>query len=347
MRATPGPAISSAINVAGTATLAGNLQVNVTGNSLLVGNQLTILSATSISGNFANASYIPSNNPNDAFTASVVGGNTVVLTVINPLITPTVTVTDNGGTYNGRPFAATNASVTDPSTTNTIAAFGSSTLSYQYFSGSTLLSAAPTNAGTYTVVAQYTSNNANYSNASSSPVSFTISPEAIAVTGSETYNGSTSAAAGILTVSNEITGDNLTLSGHVTLASANAGAESIASFAALTLGGTSSANYTLTGASGSVTVNALAVTLTGSESYNGSTAAAASVLTVTNEISGDNLTLSGHVTLTSRQRRVGEHRFFRRPDARRRVGEQLHVDECQRFGDRQCPGGDADGERDL
>jgi len=70
-------------------------------------------------------------------------------------------------------------------------------------------------------------------------------------------------------VSNKVSGDTLTLSGSVALASANAGVETITSFAGLTLGGSSASNYTLTGATGSATVNALAVTLTGSETYNG------------------------------------------------------------------------------
>ena len=127
----------------------------------------------------------------------------------------------------------------------------------------------------------------------------TVNALAVTLTGSRTYNGTTAAAAGNLTVANEVSGDNLTLSGSASLASANAGPEPITSFAGLTLGGTSAGNYTLTGASGSVTVTALAVTLTGSETSNGSTTAPASILMVANEISGDNLTLSGSVTLAS------------------------------------------------
>ena len=79
----------TAINVNGAATLAGNLQVSVTGANLAVGNQLTILSATSISGNFANASSITAtNNASYTFSASVVG-NTVVLMVTGAPTGPT------------------------------------------------------------------------------------------------------------------------------------------------------------------------------------------------------------------------------------------------------------------
>ena len=90
--------------------------------------------------------------------------------------TPTVSVTDAGGTYSTDPFPATDASVTGVGTDGTIASFGDPTLSYSYYSGTTLLAGAPTAAGAYTVVANYTSNNPNYTNADSSAVSFTIAP---------------------------------------------------------------------------------------------------------------------------------------------------------------------------
>ena len=68
------------------------------------------------------------------------------------------------------------------------------------------------------------------------------------------------------------------------------GAESITSVSGLTLGGASAGNYTLVGASGSVNINALALTLTvtGSRTYNGTSTASASILTISksNQISG-------------------------------------------------------------
>ena len=89
--------------------------------------------------------------------------------------TPTVSVTDAGGTYNTDPFPATGATVTGVGTDGTIASFGDPSLSYSYYSGTTLLAGAPTAAGSYTVVANYTSNNPNYTNAHSSPLSFRVS----------------------------------------------------------------------------------------------------------------------------------------------------------------------------
>ena len=109
--------------------------------------------------------------------------------------TPTVSVTDAGGTYNSDPFPATYASVTGVGTDGLIASFGYTTLSYSYYSGETPLNGAPTAAGAYTVVANYTSNNPNYTNAHSRAVGFTITPAALtisAVTDTKGYDGTTS-----------------------------------------------------------------------------------------------------------------------------------------------------------
>ncbi len=139
----------------------------------------------------------------------------------------------------------------------------------------------------------------DYSFAQPTVPNVTISPLAVNLTGSQTYNGTTTAAASNLTVANQVAGDNLTMSGSATLTSANAGPETITSFSGLTLGGTSAGDYTLIGASGSVTVTPLAVILTGSRSEDGTTTAAASILTVANQVAGDSLTLSGSATMTS------------------------------------------------
>ena len=58
-------------------------------------------------------------------------------------------------------------------------------------------------------------------------------------------------------MANLVDNDNLTLSGSVTIASTNVGVQAITSFSGLTLGGTAAANYTLTGATGTVTITSL------------------------------------------------------------------------------------------
>jgi hypothetical protein len=89
---------------------------------------------------------------------------------------PTVTVTDAGGAYSGQPFPA-NATVKGIGEGSV-----NGTFTYIYYVGGSVngtgTSIAPSNAGTYTIVAVFTSTDHNYSNAQSSPVSFTISPAA-------------------------------------------------------------------------------------------------------------------------------------------------------------------------
>jgi hypothetical protein len=94
---------------------------------------------------------------------------------------PTVTVTDNGGTYNGKAFAATNASVTGVGGA-VIASFGSPLLSYNYYSSTgTQLAGPPTNAGICSVQVVF-AGNANYNSATSSKVAFTIGKASLTYT---------------------------------------------------------------------------------------------------------------------------------------------------------------------
>jgi filamentous hemagglutinin family protein len=87
----------------------------------------------------------------------------------------------------------------------------------------------------------------------------TVDPRAVTLTGTRVYDGTTGISGGVLTASNLVSGDSLGITGSGTLASKNAGSEPIVGFGSLAL---SNGNYTLTGASGSVMVTALPVTLT-------------------------------------------------------------------------------------
>ncbi len=122
--------------------------------------------------------------------------------------------------------------------------------------------------------------------ASSSPTltqdtsnAFNITPKPVTLTGTRVYDGTTNAAAAILSVSNAEIGDTVTVaSGTATLASKNVGAQAIASMGTLALGGAQSGNYTLSGASGSVTITARALTIaavTDTKVYDGTTASSA------------------------------------------------------------------------
>src|SRR5207249_5190593 len=122
--------------------------------------------------------------------------------------------------------------------------------------GTVTLSTTHTTAGTYSSDSWSFTGTANYNDISSTTITDTINQRALTFTGSKTYDGSASATAAQLTFGNNVDGANLTKSGSVTLASANAGSPSISSFSGLTLGGTAAGNYTLVGASGSVSITA-------------------------------------------------------------------------------------------
>ena len=127
--------------------------------------------------------------------------------------TPTVTVTDTGRVYNGSPYAVTNAYVTGVPSDGTIASFGDSSLSYTYYTepANTAITGAPTNAGTYAVVATF-AGNSNYAAASSAPADFTISKATPTVSVSDvggTYNGSSFAATATVAGVDGIPGNSL------------------------------------------------------------------------------------------------------------------------------------------
>lgn len=83
----------------------------------------------------------------------------------------------------------------------------------------------------------------------------TINPLPVILTGTETYNGTTAAPASVLSVANVVGNDNVNVaSGDGTLAGANVGSHSIISIGTLALGGSSANNYTLSGASGIVSI---------------------------------------------------------------------------------------------
>ena len=115
---------------------------------------------------------------------------------------------------------------------------GSATVSYSANSNGTG-TANRTDAGTYYLTAHY-AGDANHTASDGAAVALTINPLAVILTGSRIYDGTKGASTSILTVSNAISGDTVAVaSGSGTLASKNAGAQSITSFGTLALGNNS------------------------------------------------------------------------------------------------------------
>jgi hypothetical protein len=145
-----------------------------------------------------------------------------------------------------------------------------------------------------------TANNGNYTfaQAAGNATALTINTLAANLTGSRPYDKTTTAAAGILSVTNKVGGDNVTVaSGSGSLAGANVGSQAITSFGTLALGGTAAGNYTLSGASGSVNITAAGLAVTNlpalDKVYDGTTNA---TLDATNAglagvLNGDSVTL--------------------------------------------------------
>jgi uncharacterized membrane protein len=154
---------------------------------------------------------------------------------------PTVVASDAGGTANGNPFPAT----------ATAKGIGGATVSgnfaFTYYVGANTNSAGsstpPTNVGTYTVVAAFTSTNANYSNAQSAPVTFTISPASGTISGTVYFD----------TTGNGLTSDDTPLTGVKVYLDRNNNGQLDANEPTVTTG--SNGSYSFTGlASGNYTV---------------------------------------------------------------------------------------------
>jgi predicted outer membrane repeat protein len=185
---------------------------------------------------FAVAAQDASTGPGP-FTGSQVFTVTVMPT------TPTVTVTDTGGSYNGQPFAAMG------SATGVDGVTVKGTFTYTYYVGATVngtgSSTPPSRPGTYTVVAAFASSDPSYGDGTSDPVPFNIiNPTPFA----GTYTGSFSGGAihghiaftvdgtGAVSVTNPGSGQGtVTSAGGVTLSGV------------ATLGSSSNVAYTCTG----------------------------------------------------------------------------------------------------
>jgi hypothetical protein len=124
-----------------------------------------------------------------------------------------------------------------------------------------------------------------------------VDPLAVTVTGTRPYNGTTTVAPGLLSISNLVGGDRVSLSGTASLASANAGSEAI-NLSNLAL---SNPNYTLIGGTGTMDVSALPLTVAAvsgaTRVYNGTATAPSNLLTITNAVQGDSIALTGTAML--------------------------------------------------
>ena len=215
----PVPTIS--VTSSGSSTYNGMPQAatgTVTGSS---GENLGTPTFTYTDSNNVVSSTPPTSVGTYAVTAAFAGNSsyapaTTAATLVITPATPAVSVTDDGGTDTGSPFAAS-ATVTGVASDGTLAASPNAAITFVYYSGDSAsgqgTSIAPASVGTYTVVANY-AGGGDYASAASGPLTFAITPAAtlpvptISVTSSSssTYNGMPQAATGSVT---GLSGENL------------------------------------------------------------------------------------------------------------------------------------------
>jgi len=211
----------------GTLSLGTTAGLTVSGNGtgwILVNGVLANLDS-----DLASLSYTPASNYSGADTLwlsdedlsyGITGAAGISITAIG-MPNPNVVTTDAGGTYDGNEFPAT------ASATGTDGAPVSGSFAFTYYAGNTVSgqgsSTAPSIAGTYTVVAAFTSSDPNYGNTDSEPLSFTIGQATPVLTLGDaggTFNGSPFPAAATIegvasgvdnTPSNSLEGVGLTL----------------------------------------------------------------------------------------------------------------------------------------
>jgi hypothetical protein len=141
----------------------------------------------------------------------------------------------------------------------------------------------------------------NYTAITYIPGTLTVSPLAVSLTGSRAYDGTTNAAAAILSVANAVGSDSVSVSvASVTagLAGKNVPAQAITSFDMLVLNNNADGDYTLTNATGTVTITQISASVSGiaaeSKVYDGTNTATINTtngVTLTGVEGGDDVTL--------------------------------------------------------
>ncbi|MCX6873046.1 MAG: DUF6288 domain-containing protein [Verrucomicrobia bacterium] len=160
--------------------------------------------------------------------------------------------------------------------------------------------------GTHSITASYPGD-ASFAASTASAFGYTVNAIPLTITGvtanNKTYDGTTAAVLTGGTLSaGVVSGETVTVTaGSGTFASANAGTWAVTA-SGYALGGTHAGNYVLSAqpAVPSATITARPVILTGTRVYDGTATAAAGVLSVSNNVDGAGLGLTGSVNLAAR-----------------------------------------------
>ena len=131
-----------------------------------------------------------------------------------------------------------------------------------------------------------------------------ISQKPVNTSGSRTYNASTTVASGTLIVSGEVGSEQLGITGNGSITDKNVGTGKSINTTGLSLqdgsNGGLAANYTLSGGTHSFNITEAPISFTGTRAYNASTNVEANNITLSGEQGGEDLTVSGNGSITSK-----------------------------------------------
>ena len=265
--AASGGVVPLTLSGSGSLTLGTNTPVTITvvnsGTALPVAGSPFKLISKGASGTVANVPGGPltinGDGSNGTASLSIVNGELFLVLSGSSLYTITTLSSNQGSPVYGNSITfsalvkANGTPISGTSTTVTFFVDGIPAASSPVLGGSAACIVGNMPAGSHVVTAQF-SGNAAY-NSSFTTITQTVSPMPVVLTGTRSYDGTATAAAGILSITNIINGDTVTVaSGSALVASVDVGSQSIVSANTLVLGGPQAGNYTTLGLSGSLTI---------------------------------------------------------------------------------------------
>ncbi|HSY17560.1 MAG TPA: Ig-like domain repeat protein [Candidatus Acidoferrales bacterium] len=266
----------SPLAIGGTLTLNANVvHLNLPSNLGVGSYALATYTSSGSSGAFNSTPVVDSGSLASGTTASIsTGGGNVTLIVQNTTSTAlTRTAGANPSAYgDSLTFHAVVSPDPGDGSTITFRTNGVAIGTAVTASGAAdLTTAALTCSGgsAYTVTADFGGNANDTASSGTLSGGQTVNALVVSLAGTRAYDGTTNAAAAILSVANKVGSDDVTVaSGTGGLAGADIGTQAITSPGSLALGGIQAPNYTLTGAGGSVTITQASTTVAVSSSSN-------------------------------------------------------------------------------
>ncbi len=268
-----------------TVTYGGTLIATNVGSALQAGDTFTLFQAATYAGSFTTV-VLPALGSGLVWDTSQLGVNGSVSVISSLAITMT---------------PATTNLVYGNSVALTANATGASPLAYQWYdNGTNLISGATNSTLTLTIPSVSASGNytvivTNVYGSASKFVTVTITPAPLGITAnslSKTYGQTITFVGTEFSTSGLLGGDTVT---NVSLASSGAtGTAPVFSYAIIpsAAAGSGLGNYTITYTNGTLTVNPLAVGILGTRTYDGTTNAPYSILSITNIVGSDSVNVA-------------------------------------------------------